>query len=410
MRSRGETAFLMKQNRVLDGIRILTTDAEKRIGLYAIRYLGRAGAHISGIAEYNAGVAPIGFLSRYARNKISFKQTNFHVQVKQFLKANAGNFDVINPIDIAQMLCVMDADFEQGLGCTYLLPKRESLVIADNKELLTRHALNMGLPCPQTFFQVAPNAVVDLCREGLTFPCIIKFRGDNRETHWRPEERYSIVRTPVQLESEYRRMHAIEPFPIIQEYIQGTGYGFFALYDRNRRLKAQFCHKRIREYPLSGGPSSCCESIYDPAIMQIGRQLLESLDWTGLAMVELKFDEKRNQYFIIEVNPRYWGSLPLAVWSGVNFPVLHMLSALGINYEPVTTYRSGLKLRFFDRDIKAIIARVRQTKNIRQKVNLVLEIFNPRLKDGLVVFDDLGPVLERMIRLVWPRAIQDHPE
>ncbi len=386
----------MNKNKLLDGIKILTTDAEKRIGLYAIRYLGRAGGQVSGIAENDRTRMPIGFFSKYIKTKIYIKKKNYLKDLKDFLVKNSHEFHIINPIDISKMLCVLDTDKENNLNCNYLLPKRDSLVIADNKELLTKHALGIGLKCPKTFFRISLDAIKDLCRTELTFPCIIKFRGDNRETNWNPEERYSIVYTLDELVSEYRRMHEIEEYPIIQEYIRGQGFGFFALYDRKRELKAHFGHKRIREYPVSGGPSSCCESFYDAELFQIGRKLLESLEWTGLAMVEFKFDAIRRQYFILEVNPRYWGSLPLAVNSGVNFPVLHALSALDINYDPVVEYRLGMRTRFIDRDIKAIMTSMRFEKNLTKKAKLLLELFDPTIKDGFIALDDIGPLLGRI--------------
>jgi hypothetical protein len=388
----------MNARRPLAGIRVLTTDAEKRIGLYAIRYLGRAGAEVSGIARHDGSRTPIGFLSRYLHARVELPRERFRERLTDFLIANAGRYDVLNPIDIAQMLCVIDAGRTHGLRSAALLPPRESLVIADNKELLTRHAQGIGLRCPRTIFRAEPSEIRDLARRDLTFPCIIKFRGDNRETHWRPEERYSIAPDAEALCSEYRRMHDIESYPIVQEYIEGKGYGFFALYDGRRSLKARFCHKRIREYPAQGGPSSCSESIFDPELDRIGRRLLDSLEWRGLAMVEFKFDDVRKEHFIIEVNPRYWGSLPLAVYSGVNFPVLHVLSALERPYEPVLEYRLGRRIRFLDRDIRAILDRVRFEEKVRKKIRLLLELFDPAVRDGLIALDDIGPLVGRLFR------------
>jgi len=381
----------------LDGVKILTTDPEKRIGLYAIRYLGRAGAKVSSIGEQNGSKVPLGFLSKYLETAIPVKGGNFLIHLKNLLIEHSREYQIIDPIDISKMLCVLDTDKEFNLNCNYLLPRRDSLVIANNKELLTRHAFEVGLNCPKTFSQVSLDDIKDLSTE-LTYPSIIKFRGDERETHWSPEDRYSIVLSPDKLESEYRRMHYIEKYPIIQEYIRGPGFGYFALFDRNRNLKAQFCHKRIREYPVTGGPSSCCESFHDSELIQAGKKLMESLEWTGLAMVEFKFDEARKQYFIIEINPRYWGSLPLAVLSGVNFPVLHALSSLDINYNPVLDYKKGVKVRFLDRDVRSIIHHIlRNNRSFAEKVRLFLEIFNPLIKEGFITLDDIGPVLGRRI-------------
>lgn len=397
--------FLSKQEETLrqtvkselSGISILTTDPEKRIGLYAIRYLGQAGATVTGIGQKNGTEKPIGFRSKYIKFKKFIGKDNFFYEFKQFLKDHSKEYRIINPIDISKMLCVLDADKEFNLKCNYLLPKKNSLIIADNKELLTRHAQEIGLRCPKTLFRVHPNDIKTVSRTELTYPCIIKFRGANRETHWSPEERYTIVSSPEMMSSEYLRMHEIEEFPVIQEYIYGRGFGYFALFDKERNLKAQFCHKRIREYPIAGGPSSCCESFYDPELIRIGRTLFESLDWTGLGMVEFIYDEIRKQYFIIEVNPRYWGSLPLAVFSGVNFPVLHSLSAINVDYEPVCEYRLGVKVRFFQKDVKSILATIRFENSIRKRIRLFLELVNPTTKDGFITMKDIGPLVQSLI-------------
>jgi predicted ATP-grasp superfamily ATP-dependent carboligase len=387
-----------KKKLPLTGIQVLTTDPEKRIGLYAIRYLGRAGAIITSIAQKSGSSKPMGFYSRYVQSKKYIGEANFFDELSKFLVRRSRRYHIINPIDISKMLCVLDTDKKFNLNCNYLLPKRNSLVIADNKELLTKHAQEIGLRCPKTLFRINPEDIKDFCRsKELTYPCIIKFRGDKRETHWNPEERYTIVSSPDMLSSEYLRMHEIEEFPVVQEYIYGRGFGYFALFDKKNNLKAQFCHKRIREYPNAGGPSSCCESFYDPELVSIGRRLFESLEWSGLGMVEFKYDKMRKQYFIIEVNPRYWGSLPLAVFSGVNFPVLHALSAIDVDYEPILNYRLGLKVRFFDKDVKSILNEIRLEKNLRRKVSLFLEIFNPTIRDGFIALDDIRPFLQSAI-------------
>lgn len=385
---------MYKKSRILEGTRILTTNPEERIGLYAIRYLGRAGAHVTTISQQSTPAPPMGFLSKYVYRNILLPKHSFNSAFKRFLLEHQHDYDLIAPVDVSTMLLVLDTSQEsKQLPFTYLLPKRESLIIADNKELITQHAGKFGLACPKTLFRISPDDMQKQSHFELTFPCIVKFRGDNRQSHWEPDQRYSIVHTHKQLQNEYKRMHKIEPFPIIQEYISGQGFGYFALYDKRQKLKAQFCHRRIREYPITGGPSSCCESYYHPELVRIGRRLLESLEWSGLAMVEFKYDPHRDNFYIIEVNPRYWGSLPLAVMSGVNFPVLHALSALEQDYEPVLHYRLGTKVRFLNNDVKSIIESISLERNWKIKLRILLNLFDLRISDGLIAIDDLRPVL-----------------
>jgi len=56
-------------------------------------------------------------------------------------------------------------------------------------------------------------------------------------------------------------------------------------------------------------------------------RVFNEIGWHGLAMAEFKVSPSTGQYWFIEVNPRLWGSLPLAVASGVEFPYLAWLCA-----------------------------------------------------------------------------------
>ena len=60
---------------------------------------------------------------------------------------------------------------------------------------------------------------------------------------------------------------------------------------------------------------------------QMAHALLSSLNWHGLAMVEFKYNPTTKQAWFIEINPRLWGSVHLAISAGVEFPYLHYLCA-----------------------------------------------------------------------------------
>ena len=49
-------------------------------------------------------------------------------------------------------------------------------------------------------------------------------------------------------------------------------------------------------------------------------------------MVEFKI--KDGEFYLMEINARFWGSLPLAVYSGVNFPLFWASNLLDLKYIP----------------------------------------------------------------------------
>jgi predicted ATP-grasp superfamily ATP-dependent carboligase len=48
----------------------------------------------------------------------------------------------------------------------------------------------------------------------------------------------------------------------------------------------------------------------------------------------------------MEVNPRFWGSLSLAIEAGVNFPYLLYLMSRGEKFKPVEHYEIGKRCRW----------------------------------------------------------------
>ena len=88
------------------------------------------------------------------------------------------------------------------------------------------------------------------------------------------------------------------------------------------------------------------ESIKRPDLVRLGIKLLKLMKWYGVAMVEFKEDPRDGIAKLMEVNPRFWGSLQLAVFSGVDFPYLIYRMAKGESFEPVLTYGVGRRCRW----------------------------------------------------------------
>ncbi|WP_418280455.1 ATP-grasp domain-containing protein [Halorubrum sp. DTA98] len=113
--------------------------------------------------------------------------------------------------------------------------------------------------------------------------------------------------------------------PLVQEYMSDPAeYAFFALFDHGSPV-ATFQHRQIRGYKYSGGPSAFREAVDIPDLEDAGLRLLDRLDWHGLAMVEFKRHD--GEFKLMEINPRFWSSLPFSVAAGVDFPYqYHRLS------------------------------------------------------------------------------------
>jgi predicted ATP-grasp superfamily ATP-dependent carboligase len=125
---------------------------------------------------------------------------------------------------------------------------------------------------------------------------------------------------------------------------------------------AVFSHQRLREKPPAGGVSVYSESVEpDPALVERSEALLRHFDWQGVAMVEYKIDRATRTPYLMEVNGRFWGSLQLAIESGVDFPALLVALACGEHPAPVRDYRVGVRNRWWWGDVDHLITRLRRS-------------------------------------------------
>ena len=148
-------------------------------------------------------------------------------------------------------------------------------------------------------------------------------------------------------------------FPVLcQQRIVGPGTAISLLVWEGE-AKAAFAHRRLREKPPSGGVSVLREAIpLDRALMEKSLALLGRFDWQGVAMVEFKVEQSTGRAYIMEVNGRLWGSLQLAIDSGVDFPRLLVDHALGRGGPPVLEYANGVRTRWEWGEVDHLVARL----------------------------------------------------
>jgi predicted ATP-grasp superfamily ATP-dependent carboligase len=210
------------------------------------------------------------------------------------------------------------------------------LLFARDKLKVLRRAEDLDIPIPRTF-EIDNMAEAKPLSKQLEYPVVVKPRVGSGSAG------VEYVEEPAQLPAALARVFRSGQSPLVQERLpsEGAGIGASFLLDQNHQVRASFIHRRLREYPVQGGPSTLRQSIIHEQARRDGARLLESLRLVGVGMVEFKIDSRDGTAKLLEVNPRFWGSLALAVNTGVNFPYLLTLMALGLDFPAVHTYRLG---------------------------------------------------------------------
>ena len=321
--------------------RVFVTDGHWRKTLAAVRGLGREGVRVT-VGE-STRIATARF-SRHCRRAVVYpspmsRPLDFLAFLFRDLERHP--CELLLPMEdlTVRLLSRHRADLPPSTRLA--LPDHENLVLAMQKDRVLDLADGLGIPVPATW-RVRTLQELDELRDRIPYPAVIK------PTEGSGAVGVRYVSRPEDLKGTYQRVHARFPFPLIQERIprEGPGYGVSLLFDRAGGVRASFVHRRLREYPVSGGASTLRESVRRDDLLEMAVSLMRAIGWFGVAQVEFKTDPRDGTPRLMEVNPRFWGSLALALQCGVNFPHLLLRVARGEKVAEVRDYPVGRKCRW----------------------------------------------------------------
>ena len=322
-----------------------------------IRSLGRSGLYV--IAADSEQLSP-GLYSRFAKERLRYPppRTAPGEVVDTLLRAaEERHVDLLIPVTDEIVLPLSEARERFEGVCTLAIPDRDALAAAADKMATLELARSLGVPTPRTAL-VATTGKARAEGPQLGWPVVLKpqtsrlYRSGGVEAFG---VRYAT--SADGLEAEMRHLEG-RCSVLLQEYVRGEGHGVELLLHEGRPLAA-FQHRRLREVPLTGGASSFRESVaLDPTLYDYSVRMLAGLGWTGLAMVEFKLAEDGAR--LMEVNGRIWGSLPLAVKSGMDFPArlaeLYLSGPPPAAAGPDTSYAAGVRSRNLELEVTWILS------------------------------------------------------
>lgn len=326
------------------------------IGLAIIRDLGARGVAVHGVTR---DAAALGLASRYLTkgHRRAADTDGLLVQLQTLGRAlgHACLFAVAES-DIA----LLNRYRHRLADYTFMFADARRMRQVLDKQCTYAAARAVGLTVPRTE-QVASLAQAAALCDSLRYPVVLKWRDPNGVLPLLAAAGLALDKAhychdSAQLLAYLARYAPLGRYPLIQEYCSGYGLGQFVLM-AGGCAHFLFQHRRVHEWPPEGGISSLSEALplaQHAGLMAQSVALLRALDWEGVAMVEYRHDEASGVSSLMEVNGRFWGSLPLACQAGAGFPwLLYRLLGQG---SPVsqTRYRSGLRCRFMIPETKRL--------------------------------------------------------
>jgi predicted ATP-grasp superfamily ATP-dependent carboligase len=391
--------------------RVLVTDAGRGSAIAVIRSLGRASLSVIA-ADHDPRSA--GFRSRYVDERVVYpdpaEEPDAVVELLHGVAVDRG-LDLIIPVSDELLLPLARArDRFDGL-CALAVPDDAALAQVADKWATIELALRLGVPVPRS-------TLVETTREALAaahalgWPVVLK-PVSSRVLRAGRIERFEVTYADAP-EGVEAAMAGFEGRcrVLVQEYRTGEAHGVELLTQEGRTLMA-FQHRRLHEVPISGGASSLRVGVdLDPELLGHATRLTHELRWTGLAMVEFRVGADGPA--LMEVNGRIWGSLPLAVKSGVDFPLglasLHLGSRVpGAGPPAGTAHEVGIRSRDLGRELVWIASVLRPRRRYpfleapprRAAVAAALRL--PLPHDGFDVFcrDDPSPAVADAVHAMY---------
>ena len=234
--------------------------------------------------------------------------------------------------------------FRKELEPSYslVIPESRSLSACLDKWQTYLGAQQAGVAVPKCWLIGNRQQLLQTAKE-VSYPCILKPVAAH---HWRREGNWNLVggrkvvciESQDQLLAEYTAIARADERVLLQEMIPGGDecLAIAACYmDRNSNLVASFNVQKLVQTPSLFGTGCIVQAANFPELLDPAVRLLQTLQFTGVAEVEFKWDAAKKEYQLIEVNPRPWDQHRLGVGCGTDLMLLAYHEHAGLPMPPV---------------------------------------------------------------------------
>ena len=287
----------------------------------ATRSLGRRGHEV--VVGRGPNDFPVAGLSRYCIGIVTLPSAvsepeRYAEAVLRELRRN--DCDAVLPTTDPALVALAPVRSRIEESAAYCAAPPGALECAWDKWGLIAAGRNHGLEAPRAaLVGGAGDWAEAIGRVGL--PCVLR----GRRSYVKGSRGLQTAKTGVHFRRDaadrdaHARIERAEEF-VVSAFTEGRGRGVY-LFVAGGRARLWFGHDRIRETDPRGG-SACAARSFPPSADLVARctALLTGWGFEGAAMIEFRRDLGTGAEWLVEVNPRLWGSIALAVHAGIDFP------------------------------------------------------------------------------------------
>ncbi len=321
----------------------LVTAAHVPSSVSGLRALGRAGLRVVAVGPHRRSP---GLWSRYAAARALspdpiLDPDGFRVRIAELAERYGPLVVYPGQDEELRILTAPGVRLPEHARLPY--PGSESVAALNDKGRLAELAAAVGLATPRTLRagragelvggELPNGAVVKPAQAGGVFPDV------------------SVAESDQKLRELLATVPAGEEL-ILQERLQGRLMALTVVVGRDGALVRRFQQLATRTWPEDVGISSLAVGVEpDEELAEAAASLLASAGYWGLA--QLQFIDTTDGPRLIDVNTRYYGSIALALASGVDLPLAWHEVALDRPAGKPKPYRVGVTYRWLEADVIA---------------------------------------------------------
>ncbi|MFN3529456.1 MAG: ATP-grasp domain-containing protein [Bacteroidia bacterium] len=225
----------------------------------------------------------------------------------------------------------------EQLGIRMFLPTLEQFE-ARQKTDLYDFGQKYDIRVPKSKIVNSP-ADVHKLQEHFEYPLVIKGR------YYEAGIAYNVE----QALSYFYKISAKWGLPIIaQQYVSGTEVNVTALGDGKGNTIGAVPMRKL--YITDKGKAWAGISLDDEALLDMSRKLIAATQWRGALELEIICTDK-DEYFLLEINPRFPAWVYLAQGAGQNHPEALLRMGMGETLSPFEQYEAGKLFIRFSQDM-----------------------------------------------------------
>lgn len=379
---------------------VIVTNAKSRIAYNIVKSLGQKKIRV-----ISSDFVPLSmsFASRYSKGHFLYPSP-FGEDGQKFIDSIIANIarykaKVLIPVSEETFLIAKYKD-KVSPHVAMVVPEYQQILLAHNKDRWESVARNLGISVPDTFNPAEIRAHSGMISK-LPYPLLIKPKQGGGG--WG----MSLINSPGELENflcqDTYCDRSWERF-YLQKKIEGETHCVAMLFNRGN-IRAKVSYRQIREFPAKSGQATLRVSINSPLAESILEKILAQIQWHGICQADFIVEKSSGAPFLIDLNPRFWGSLAQGIAAGVDFPYLYYKIALEGDVAPVASFRTGVMTRWIGGDLRAFFPFLKAAPD---KLGYIREFIRPSggniqnddfsFQDPLPFFAWYADAISRLIR------------